>query len=179
MIINNRLLVLKNHLTPKLSLNSISHYHQFGKLSTNCFDSLEKDLQICNLSSTSSHKPPEKIKESRSNFKHFSSLETRWRDNDIYGHVNNVVYYEYFDTFVNRFLIEKGDLDIEKGETIGVVVETFCQFHESLTFPEQIEGGLRVAKLGKTRLGTFFFIFSKIHFVNLYFSFILLLLFFK
>lgn len=62
-----------------------------------------------------------------------------------------MVYYEYFDTLVNRFLIEKGGLDIEKGEVIGVVVETFCQFHESLTFPETIEGGLRVAKLGKSR----------------------------
>ncbi|MCL4417028.1 MAG: His/Gly/Thr/Pro-type tRNA ligase C-terminal domain-containing protein, partial [Actinobacteria bacterium] len=108
----NRLLILKNHLTPKLSLNSISHYHQFGKLSTNCFDSLEKDLQICNLSSTSSHKPPEKIKESRSNFKHFSSLETRWRDNDIYGHVNNVTYYSYFDTAPNALLIQKTGFDI-------------------------------------------------------------------
>jgi len=93
---------------------------------------------------------PSKLQEVRSSFKHFATVDTRWRDNDIYGHVNNVVYYEYFDTLVNRFLIEKGGLDIEKGEVIGVVVETFCQFHESLTFPETIEGGLRVSKLGKS-----------------------------
>jgi len=69
-------------------------------------------------------------------------------DNDIYGHVNNVIYYSYFDTLVNNFLIHQGGLDIANSEVIGIVAETFCQFHKSIVFPDVIEGGLRISKLG-------------------------------
>lgn len=69
-------------------------------------------------------------------------------DNDTYGHVNNVTYYSYFDTVVNEHLIRAGGLDIAAGSAIGLVAETTCRFHKSLTFPETVEAGLRVAKLG-------------------------------
>ncbi len=69
-------------------------------------------------------------------------------DNDIYGHVNNVVYYAYFDTVINEFLITHGQLDIAAGTAIGLCVESKCQFHHELTFPETIDAGLRVEKLG-------------------------------
>lgn len=71
-------------------------------------------------------------------------------DNDIYGHVNNVVYYSYFDTVVNEYLIREGGLDIANGAVIGLAIETFCQFHRELTFPEVIDAGLRVGKIGNT-----------------------------
>jgi acyl-CoA thioester hydrolase len=69
-------------------------------------------------------------------------------DNDIYGHVNNIVYYSYFDTVVNEHLIEKGGLDIRDGSAIGLVVETRCLFHRPLSFPQIIDAGLRVTRLG-------------------------------
>jgi len=69
-------------------------------------------------------------------------------DNDVYGHVNNVVYYSYFDTVVNEYLIRAGVLDIEHGETIGLVVETQCSYFSPLVFPERVEAGLRVARIG-------------------------------
>jgi len=78
----------------------------------------------------------------------FLSIPTRWMDNDIYGHVNNVVYYAYFDTVINEFLINHGGLDIAAGAAIGLCVESKCQFHHELTFPETVEAGLRVEKLG-------------------------------
>jgi acyl-CoA thioester hydrolase len=71
-------------------------------------------------------------------------------DNDIYGHVNNVVYYSYFDTVINEYLIREGGLDIVGGATIGLAIETFCQFHQPLAFPEVIDAGLRVGKLGNS-----------------------------
>ena len=71
-------------------------------------------------------------------------------DNDIYGHVNNVVYYSYFDTVINEYLIREGGLDIANGEVVGLAIETFCQFHRELTFPEVIDAGLRVGKIGNT-----------------------------
>jgi acyl-CoA thioester hydrolase len=77
-------------------------------------------------------------------------IQTRWMDNDVYGHVNNVNYYSYFDTAVNRYLIEQGVLDIHAGEVIGLVVETQCVYKQSLAFPESIEAGLRVGKLGSS-----------------------------
>ncbi len=73
-------------------------------------------------------------------------------DNDAYGHVNNVAYYSFFDTAVNRYLIERGALDIARSDTFGVVVETMCRFHESLAFPEPVEAGLRVARIGRTSI---------------------------
>jgi acyl-CoA thioester hydrolase len=71
-------------------------------------------------------------------------------DNDVYGHVNNVVYYSYFDTVVNEYLITAGGLDIASGAVIGVVAETMCRFHAPLTFPGVVDAGMRVAKLGNT-----------------------------
>lgn len=84
----------------------------------------------------------------RRDFRLFRPITTRWADNDAYGHVNNVVYYSWFDTAVNAYLIEQGVLDIERSETIGLVVETQCHYFAPLAFPESIEAGLRVARLG-------------------------------
>ena len=77
-------------------------------------------------------------------------LTTRWMDNDVYGHLNNVVYYSLFDTAVNSLLIEAGALDLHGGEVIGLVVETHCNFFESLAFPQRIEAGVRVAQQGRS-----------------------------
>ncbi len=71
-------------------------------------------------------------------------------DNDVYGHVNNVVYYSYFDTVINEYLIRRGGLDLHVGAVIGLAIETFCQFHAPLSFPDVIDAGLRVAKLGRS-----------------------------
>jgi acyl-CoA thioester hydrolase len=87
---------------------------------------------------------------SREAFRHFQVIATRWADNDIYGHVNNVVYYSYFDTVVNQYLIEQRVLDIEKSTVIGLVVETQCQYFSPITFPDVVHAGLRVAKLGNS-----------------------------
>jgi acyl-CoA thioester hydrolase len=84
----------------------------------------------------------------RAAYKHFLSVPTRWMDNDAYGHVNNVVYYSYFDTIVNQYLVEQGGLDIAAGDVIGVVAETMCRFFASLSFPEVLDVGMRVARLG-------------------------------
>lgn len=86
----------------------------------------------------------------RAHYRHFSTIGTRWMDNDVYGHVNNVVYYSFFDTAVNRYLIEAGALDIHAGGTIGLVVETRCNYFEPLAFPQAVEAGLRVAHLGSS-----------------------------
>jgi len=87
---------------------------------------------------------------SRSSYRRFLAIPTRWMDNDTYGHVNNVVFYAYFDTAVNEHLIREGGLDIRNGPTIGVVVETACRFMRPLSFPDIIDAGLRVAKLGNS-----------------------------
>ena len=86
----------------------------------------------------------------RDAYRHFQAIPTRWMDNDVYGHVNNVIYYSYFDTVVNQYLIEQGVLDIEKSTVIGLVVETQCRYFESLAFPDVVHAGLRVAKLGNS-----------------------------
>jgi acyl-CoA thioester hydrolase len=86
----------------------------------------------------------------RADYPHFLSINTRWSDNDMYGHVNNVVYYSYFDTVVNEYLIREGALDLEAGKTIGLVVETHCSYFASLAFPDRIDAGLRVTRLGST-----------------------------
>ncbi len=86
----------------------------------------------------------------RSSYRHFTPLQTRWMDNDIYGHVNNVTYYSYFDTAVNQYLIEQGALDIEQGEVIGLVVETGCQYFAAIAFPDALEIGVRVAHVGRS-----------------------------
>ena len=88
--------------------------------------------------------------EPRSAYKVFRTIGTRWMDNDVYGHVNNVVYYSWFDTAVNAYLIEQGALDIHLGATIGLVVETRCNYFSPLAFPQNVEAGIRVAKLGSS-----------------------------
>jgi acyl-CoA thioester hydrolase len=86
----------------------------------------------------------------REAYRHFTPLATRWMDNDAYGHLNNVVYYSLFDTAVNRYLIEAGALDIHKGTTIGLVVETHCNYFASIEFPKSVEAGIRVAHRGSS-----------------------------
>lgn len=88
--------------------------------------------------------------ESRERYRVFRNISTRWMDNDVYGHVNNVVYYSWFDTAVNAYLIEQGVLDIHQGQTIGLVVETQCSYFAPLAFPQTIEAGIRVARLGNS-----------------------------
>ncbi len=88
-----------------------------------------------------------KTVERRGDYAVFYPITTRWSDNDLYGHVNNVAYYSYFDTVANRFLIEEGGLDIHGAEVIGVVVESRCNYHASLAYPQALEGGLRVDRL--------------------------------
>ena len=87
---------------------------------------------------------------SRSAFRVFRSIPTRWADNDMYGHVNNVVYYGWFDTAVNALLIERGALDIHHGDIIGFVVETGCNYFAPLAFPQTVEAGVRVAHVGSS-----------------------------
>jgi acyl-CoA thioester hydrolase len=83
-----------------------------------------------------------------SDFAHFTDISTRWIDNDAYGHINNVVYYEFFDTVVNGYLVAQGALDIADGAVIGLVVETHCNYFRPIAFPDAIRAGLRVAHLG-------------------------------
>jgi len=86
----------------------------------------------------------------RDEFPYVLEIQTRWSDNDIYGHVNNAVYYLYFDTVINRYLIDRGGLDIAVGHIIAVCVESQCSYKRSIAFPEVIQAGLRVTKLGNT-----------------------------
>lgn len=86
----------------------------------------------------------------RADYRWFLSIPTRWMDNDVYGHVNNVVYYSYFDTVVNRMLIAEGLLDIERSPTIGLCVESHCTFAAPLVFPDTVEAGLRIGRLGNS-----------------------------
>lgn len=86
----------------------------------------------------------------RNEYKYFHEIATRWSDNDIYGHANNVIYYSWFDTVVNYFLIAHHLLEIEHGEVIGVVIESQCNYLAPVAFPEPICAGLRVGKLGNS-----------------------------
>ena len=86
--------------------------------------------------------------EHRIAYKVFRDIATRWSDNDAYGHVNNVVYYSWFDTAVNGLLIERGALDLQAGRVIGLVVETHCNYFSPLAFPEPVVAGIRVAHVG-------------------------------
>jgi acyl-CoA thioester hydrolase len=88
--------------------------------------------------------------ETRGGYAHFLSIATRWMDNDTYGHVNNVVYYSYFDTVINDYLIREGGLDIHHGPVVGYCVESFCRYHRSFSFPEVIDAGLRLGHLGNS-----------------------------
>ncbi|TBU78757.1 acyl-CoA thioesterase [Phytopseudomonas daroniae] len=86
----------------------------------------------------------------REHYRHFQPITTRWHDNDLYGHVNNVTYYSYFDSAVNTYLIEVGGLDIHQGEAVGFVVSSSCDYFASIAFPERIEIGMRVGNLGNS-----------------------------
>jgi acyl-CoA thioester hydrolase len=95
----------------------------------------------------------------RSAFRHFIPVDTRWHDNDVFGHVNNVIYYSYFDTAVNRHLTENGLLDPKTSTIVGLVAETGCTYFSSVAFPDALEVGMSVERLGKSsvtyRLGLF------------------------
>ncbi|MGF6272378.1 acyl-CoA thioester hydrolase [Massilia sp. UYP11] len=112
----------------------------------------------------------------RADFFHFHAIETRWMDNDAYGHVNNVTYYSYFDTAVNHYLIAQGALDIARADVIGLVVETQCRYFSPVAFPGTIEVGLRVGKIGTSSVRYELAIFRKSddvaaaqgHFVHVY-----------
>ena len=88
--------------------------------------------------------------ESRDAYPHIETLQTRWADNDVYGHVNNVEYYAFFDTVINRWLIREGGLDIHGGGVIGVCAESHCTYTDGFAFPDDIEAGLRVGRLGNS-----------------------------
>lgn len=113
--------------------------------------------------------------EKRSAYRVLRPITTRWSDNDAYGHVNNVVYYSWFDTAVNAYLIEQGALNVHSGETIGLVVETHCNYFSPLAFPEPITVGLRVEKMGTSSVRYALAIFGQSecaaaqgHFVHVY-----------
>jgi acyl-CoA thioester hydrolase len=86
----------------------------------------------------------------RAAFRHFHQIATRWLDNDAYGHVNNVVYYSWFDTVVNEYLIRAGALDIGTSPVIGLVVETHCEYFSPISFPQTVHTGLRVVRIGRS-----------------------------
>ncbi len=86
----------------------------------------------------------------RADYRFFSTIPTRWHDNDIYGHVNNVLYYSFFDTAIAHLLMQEGGLDPWRGSVVGVAVETGCRFHRSFAFPDLIHAGLRVGHLGSS-----------------------------
>lgn len=93
---------------------------------------------------------PQKPQITRAEYPHFTTLETRWMDNDVYGHINNALYYAFFDTAINQYLIAEGGLEITAGEVIAFVAESQCQYLQALAFPDVIEVGLRVGKLGNS-----------------------------
>jgi acyl-CoA thioester hydrolase len=118
---------------------------------------------------------PKPHAEPRSAYRVLRPIPTRWSDNDVYGHVNNVVYYSWFDTAVNAYLIEQGVLDVHAGSTIGLVVETQCNYFASVAFPETVHAGIRVSKLGTSSVRYEIGIFghgettaAKGHFVHVY-----------
>lgn len=100
--------------------------------------------------SMSSNEPSRRGPEPRAAYAAFRPITTRWMDNDVYGHVNNVVYYSFFDTAVNGLLMDAGVLDIHHGEVIGLVVETGCNYFAPIAFPQAVAAGVRVAQLGRS-----------------------------
>ncbi len=83
-------------------------------------------------------------------YPHHLAITTRWKDNDVYGHVNNVEYYSYVDTVINEFLIRRGGLDIHAGQAFGVCAESGCRFLAAVAYPETVDAGLRVSRLGRS-----------------------------
>jgi acyl-CoA thioester hydrolase len=92
--------------------------------------------------------PPDRP--SPADYPHRRAIPTRWKDNDVYGHVNNVEYYSFFDTVINAWLVAEGGLDIHRGPVIGLCVESHCEFHAPLAFPDTVEAALRVGHLGRS-----------------------------
>lgn len=95
----------------------------------------------------------QKFTATRDLYRYWQKITARWRDNDIYGHINNTVYYSYIDSIINGYMIERGVLDPNDGIVIGLVVESHCQFYEPLSYPVLVDGGLRVEKIGTTSVG--------------------------
>jgi len=100
---------------------------------------------------------------SRQNYGYFVPISTRWMDNDVYGHINNVTYYSYFDTAANSYLIDTAGLDIHQGDVIGFVVASSCQYHSPIAFPDSIEAGVRVNKIGHSSVEYGIAIFKQDH----------------
>ncbi len=92
----------------------------------------------------------EKQLHTRESFRNFQTITTRWMDNDVYGHVNNVTYYSWFDTAVNRFMIEAGGLDIHRSSVIAYVVSSSCNYFRPIAYPENVEVGIRIERLGNS-----------------------------
>ncbi len=97
------------------------------------------------MSSDERPQPP-----SRADYPHTSAIPTRWKDNDVYGHVNNIEYYGFFDTVINEYLIREGGLDIHAGEVIGLCAESHCAYKAALAFPDTVDACLRVGRLGRS-----------------------------
>jgi acyl-CoA thioester hydrolase len=94
----------------------------------------------------------ERKRPGRAEYRHFLEIPTRWGDNDAYAHINNTVYYSFFDTVVSRFLLESGAIDLKSSEVIGVVVETGCRYFAPVSYPDLVTAGLRVARIGNTSI---------------------------
>src|SRR5437764_700598 len=104
--------------------------------------------ELCRLTGTLRSATFRVFVSSAADYPHRTTIQTRWKDNDVYGHVNNVEYYSFFDTAINAWLIEEGGLDIHEGQVIGVCAESHCEYKGGVAFPERIDVGLRVGKLG-------------------------------
>ncbi len=112
----------------------------------------------------------------RADFRYFHTVSTRWHDNDVFGHVNNVIYYAWIDTAVNRFLIDCGALDIKTSTIVGVVAETGCRYLSEITYPDDVTLGIRIDKLGRSSVRYAIGIFrnaedaasAEAHFVHVY-----------
>jgi acyl-CoA thioester hydrolase len=94
--------------------------------------------------------PDTRSRPTRSDYPHFLAIATRWMDNDLYGHVNNVVYYSWIDTVVNRYLIDEGGLDISSDTVIGITAESGCRYFASVAYPDTVDAGLRIGRLGNS-----------------------------
>ena len=94
----------------------------------------------------------ERMRPKRADYRHFLAIPTRWGDNDAYAHINNTVYYSFFDNVVSRFLLESGAIDLRTSAVIGVVVETGCRYLAPMSFPDLATAGLRVARIGRTSI---------------------------
>ena len=121
-------------------------------------------------------KDTDSANETRAEYRYSLVIPTRWMDNDVYRHVNNVIYYSYFDTVVNEYLLGEKVLDYENGEVVGLVVETKCRYFSPLRFPDIVEAGLRVAHIGNSSVRYEIGIFRKVdekpaaagHFIHVY-----------